>query len=175
MTTSRSPSAKHSSIVASWPVLSLASKETVRTLAAPSASSSRTLSARPSGSRAASTTLRQPDPTSVRMVACAMSLPPPSTSADCTAPSAFLTTGASLRGQHLHGEGDEDGEAAQQGSDDQSTGAHGESGARYSSSVEPAGRSPWTKRLFFFLGPWRFVAILLVDIPIWSGAMILAP
>jgi FlaA1/EpsC-like NDP-sugar epimerase len=40
--------------------------------------------------------------------------------------------------------------------------------------VHPAGRTPWTKRLFFFLGPWRFVAILLVDLGIWAAAMILA-
>ena len=44
------------------------------------------------GRRAARTTVRQPRPTSRRrVVACAMSDPPPRTRADCTAPSAFFT------------------------------------------------------------------------------------
>lgn len=40
--------------------------------------------------------------------------------------------------------------------------------------MRSADGNPWTKRLFFFLGPWRFAAILFVDLLIWSAAMILA-
>ena len=47
-------------------------------------------------------------------------------------------------------------------------------GARYSCSVATAGRTPWTKRLYSTLGPYRFAANVLVDLGIWAGAMALA-
>ncbi|MEY2453478.1 MAG: hypothetical protein QOD92_3052 [Acidimicrobiaceae bacterium] len=47
-------------------------------------------------------------------------------------------------------------------------------GARYSCSVGPAERKPWPRRLHSLLGPYRFVATMLVDVAIWSLAMMLA-
>ena len=51
----------------------------------------------------------------------------------------------------------------------------GDCSARHSCPVrETAGLEPWPKRLYSLLGPYRRVATVLVDVVIWSSAMIVA-
>src|SRR5262249_42627191 len=146
-------SAKQPSMIDSCVAGAAASNTTVSTVLAPAAIRSSTWAATAAGSRTPSTTVPHPLATSLRLVAWAISEPPPSTSAACTAPSALRISGShSLRGEHLSGEGQQDGQPAQKGGDDQTSSAHGDCGARYSCAVGTAGRIPWPKRLYSLLG-----------------------
>src|SRR4051794_15691547 len=96
---STSPTRSNTSATnASCESVSRASNASVSTLVAPAARSSSAAACNDCGSRAANTTVRARRCTSSRTVASAMSEPPPSTSTDCTDPSAsFMSSLSSHR------------------------------------------------------------------------------
>ena len=113
---------------------------------------------------------------SLRIVACPISEPPPSTSAACTAPRAFLIrTAAHFRSEHLRAVN-----ATRMANPHKRAAMIKRRvltaivGHVTLGPVGTAGRIPWPKRLYSLLGPYRYAANVLVDLTIWSSAMVVA-